>query len=178
MPATTSISRAPNGDHELRLQGQFERAHWVAFLFSGLSRLEIAVISGKATRDRDRNWNARFTLDFRGSQAVPERVDYLQLAQQETTSAFAPPLLSEFAITRRSDQALEVILQGPDQIGFLGRILLKLSLLTLFPIEMEINTVSGRIHDRIVFCGIGGLPPGTSVDASLEAMLRGLVRTA
>jgi hypothetical protein len=43
---------------------------------------------------------------------------------------------------------------------------------------MEINTVSGRIHDQIVFCGIGGLPPGDSVDESLEAMLRGLVRPA
>lgn len=175
MPPQISLVKSWNGGRQLRIQGEFLHPHWVAFLFSGLSNLKISVIGGTANSVTIRDWDAHFDLDFSGCSLPPESIDYLALSQQETSLAFAPPKLSTFHITRRPDQSLELLLQGPDQIGFLGRILVKLSLLTLFPCEMEIGTVAGRIQDRIVFRGISGMSPNESVEESLETILRGLV---
>ena len=177
MAPTTSVSRSLKGHPQVRLQGSFPHPHWVAFLFSGLSNLKVSVIAGMATRGANQEWDARFDLDFTRSEANPESLDYLALAQQQTSLAFQPPQISRFQISRRFDQALEVVLQAPDQIGFLGRMLVKMSMMTLFPTEMQIDTINGQINDRIVFRSIGMMPPTSTVEESLEAMLRGLMTT-
>jgi hypothetical protein len=175
MPPQFSLAKSRNGGPQLRMCGEFQRPLWIPYLFSGLSNLRVSVIRGTATRAANRDWNATFELDFRECTRTPENIDYLALSQQQAALASAPPTLSHFQITRRSDQSLEVLLQGPDQIGFLGGILTKLSMLTLFPIELEIDTVAGQIRDRIVFLGIGGMPPNESIENSLGAMLQDLI---
>ena len=177
MTPQASIFPLPNGHTELKVQGRFTHPHWLAFLFSGLSLAGVSVVSGRAIQNQTQ-WNAKCVLDFSGSQTAPESLDYVSLALQRPTSSGGAksPVLSGFQIARRGDQSLEVWLQGPDQIGFLGRVLGRLSLIMLFPIEIEINTVAGQIRDTIVFRGIGGMAPNDDAQKSLEILLKSCVK--
>ncbi|RYG72996.1 hypothetical protein EON80_03635, partial [bacterium] len=123
----------------------------MAFLFSGLAASAVSIVSGRAMQGASGVWDARLTLDFTSVVVRPESINYVGLALQKPalTDARAPKL-TRFQIARRIDRSLEVTLDGPDQIGFLGRVLGRMSLLMLFPVEMEIATVTGNIRDKIV----------------------------
>ena len=179
MLATSTITRSLTGFHELRLQGPFPHPHWIAFLFAGLAQSGVSVVSGRAVQDDKQEWDARINLDFKNSKVTPESLDYIALAARKPVSAdMTIPRLSRFQITPRYDGSLEVTLEGPDQIGFLGRLLGRLSLLMLFPSELDINTVSGTIRDRIVLRGIMGTLPAQTMKESLETLLKGLVSSS
>jgi hypothetical protein len=102
-------------------------------------------------------------------------VDYVGLAGKTLPADLARVNLTGFRVSRREDQQLELELEGPDQIGFLGRILMRLSLLALFPSSMVINTVGGQIKDRIILHGIGGKGPAEAAKVSLEGTLKQMV---
>lgn len=171
--ATASLQRLPDGSVEVALQGAFPHPHWLAYLLRALSESQVSLVSGRAVQNDALDWDARITLDFRQSMAAPEKLDYLMLAQQRMNSAtLTAPELSNFRIARRGDQQLEVHLEAPDQVGFLGRLLTRVSSLGLFPSELEVATVGGRIKDRLIFRGIMNKAPTDTVQKSLEAMCR------
>lgn len=175
-PSTTptiSVQRLPDGAVEVGLRGEFPHPHWLAYLLRCLAESQISLVSGRAVQNDALDWDARIVLDFRLSQLAPESLDYVALARQRlTTATLAAPQLSGFRIVRRSDRQLEVHLEAPDQAGFLGRLLTRVSSLGLFPSEMEIATVGGQIRDRMVFRGIMNKAPTDTVQKSLEAMCR------
>ncbi len=176
MTPQASLARLPNNNYELKIQGRFTHPHWMTFLFSGLSAAGVSVISGHAAQDGN-GWSARWILDFARSEAAPESLDYVALALQKSTpSATVAPTLTHYQIARRSDQSLEVWLHGPDQIGFLGRMLSRLSLIMLFPVAIDINTTQGLLRDYIVFRGIGGMAPNDDAQKSLDILLKSYVR--
>lgn len=172
-PPTTSLQRLPDGFVEVGLRGEFSHPHWLAYLLRGLSESQVSLVSGRAVQSDTLEWDARIVLDFRSSQLLPEKLDYVTLAHQRMDMAtLAAPQLGGFRIARRSDLQLEAHLDAPDQVGFLGRLLTRVSSLGLFPSELEIATISGRIKDRIVFRGIMNKAPTDTVQKSLEAMFR------
>ena len=172
---TAFILRTASGQHELSIQGHLSHPHWVVWLFSGLSHLKIDVVSGQITRTPSLSWDARLRLDFANSTTLPERLDYIVMAQSKPAIVdLSPPQLNRFQITRR-ENGLEVWLEGPDQSGFLGRLLGKLSLLMLFPAQITIATIAGRINDRVLLQGIGGSVPAPNSEASLNALLQSFV---
>jgi len=158
--------------HELRLQDRFYHPHWLAFLMSGLSQIKVSVVSGKAAQIAPQEWDVTLQLDFRGSVTVPERVDFRALTEKTAVLDANSIQLNSYLITRRFDKAIEVHIQGLDQLGFLGRFLTKVSLLALYPIEVKIGTVGGRISDQIVLNGLGNSPPSEEQQAALDSMLR------
>lgn len=168
-----SVLRLPDGLVEVGLRGTFAHPHWLAYLLRGLGESQVSLLSGRATQNDAEEWDARVVLDFRTSQAQPERVDYVALAHQRMGMAtLAAPQVDSFRILRRSDLQLEAQVEAPDQVGFLGRLLTRVSSLGLFPSEMEVATVGGRIKDRIVLRGILNKAPTDTVQKSLEAMFR------
>ena len=170
---TTVLQRLPDGSVEVVLRGAFSHPHWLAYLLRALAESQISLVSGRAVQNDTQDWDARVALDFRQSQLQPEKLDYVALAQQRFNMAtLAAPQLGGFRITRRSDLQLEAQLEAPDQVGFLGRLLTRVSSLGLFPSELEITTVGGCIKDRIVFRGIMNKAPTDTVQKSLEAMCR------
>lgn len=176
MASKSNIARLPNGNYSLKLEGRFSHPLWVKFLFSGLSDLKVSVISGRAVQQLTDGWNASFVLDFATCTVPPDAIDYLGLITQEQAPAWTPsPRLHDFKVTRLPDQGLEVRVRGPDQIGFLGRFLVKMSLLSLFPTEMSIDTVGGEIEDTFDFHGICGAAPSEAVRQSLESLLGDMV---
>lgn len=177
MTPQSSLLRLPNGLYSLSIKGSFTHPHWMAFLFAGLAGASVSVVSGRAIQS-DIGWDAQINLDFSRSTGTPESLDYVAMALQKPASAdVGAPQLLKFHIIRRADSSLEVTLEGADQIGFLGRVLGRLSLLMLFPTEIEISTVSGLVRDRLVLRGIGGAPPTAMAQSSLETLLRALVRS-
>ncbi len=175
MKPVVSVTRLPNGLFELQMKGRFAHPHWVAHLCSGLASQKVSVVSGKAAQLPSQEWDAGFVVNFEQSAANPHLMDYgaLCIATSEMSSG-STLRISTFQVTRRADQFLEVRLQGPDQVGFLGQLLSQSSLLGLFPVEMEIVTLAGKIQDRIVFTGILNSAPTETVESLLGAMLRGL----
>lgn len=170
---TTLLQKLPDGSVEVALRGAFSHPHWLAYLLRALSESQVSLVSGRAVQGDTLEWDARIVLDFRPSQLQPEKLDYVMLAHQRMDMAtLAAPQLGGFRIARRSDLQLEVHLEAPDQVGFLGRLLTRVSSLGLFPSEMEIATVGGRIKDRIIFRGIMNKAPTDTVQKSLEAMFR------
>jgi hypothetical protein len=176
MRPKVDIARNPSGGYQLGLEGEFLHPHWVAFLFSGLSANRVSVVSGTAQQRSLATWSAAFQLDFTQSPAIPEQVDYLGLTDQEQLPlSLEVPTISTFQVLRRGDESLEVRVQAPDQLGFLGRFLGKLCMLGLFPVEMAIDTPGGRIQDSLVFRGIAGLPPNEATRQRLESVLQGAI---
>jgi hypothetical protein len=169
----------PGGLHEVRLRGRCYNPHWIAALFSALSQSCVSIVSGDALRDKQKEWAIRLALDFRRSPHKPEDLNYAEMTKLRLpTQATAMPQLSHFAISRRTDEGLEVLLAGPDQMGFLGRVLVKASALGLYPTELEIKTVGGLIRDRVVLRGIGGGAPDGDAEIALQALLNRFVKPA
>lgn len=175
MTPQTSLSPLPNGHQELKISGHFTHPHWMAFLFSGLAKEGVSIVSGRAGQ-RGTEWQAQWILDFARSQAAPDALDYATMALQRGASGAAgAPHLSRYQIARRADESLEVWLFGPDQIGFLGRVLSRLSLIMLFPTAIEVDTMAGQIRDYGVFRGIGGAAPNAEAERALGVLLKGCV---
>ncbi len=176
MVPKATVTPTANGLQELKVQGLFHHPHWMVFLLSGLADRQVSVLGGCATQQISHTWEAVFQLDFRNSGITPESVNYLALTGHNASYApAAPPILSAFQMRRRADNALEITVQGPDQIGFLSKLLGGVSLLALYPTELEINTIGGQIKDRVVLRGIGGSAPRDSTEASLQTLLQGYV---
>ncbi|MCW2543697.1 MAG: hypothetical protein JWM40_1249 [Frankiales bacterium] len=159
--------------HELSLEGAFTHPHWLAFLCGGLSAARVSVVSGNAVRLSPMQWKGQFLVD-----GPVEGLDVLKLAATRPTVRDATtPRLSSYAIARRTDGQLELKVTAPDSLGFLGRLLSRISLLTLLPSGLEISTVKGDISDVFVLTGIGTAGVNDEVAGALEAMLAPMVTT-
>lgn len=171
-----SVRAGVHGLHQLDLFGHCHDPHWVAGLFSGLADHGVSIISGHAAQDGQGLWRAQFELDFRDCASDPQQLDYALMMRRAAALDAAMPALSSFGLSRRPDRGLELNLRAPDQRGFLGRLLVRISGLALFPVEMEIRTVGGQIDDRLVFRGIGGAVPGEAIPKALESLLKRMLR--
>lgn len=175
MALEPSISSNVDGTYELSLQGRIHRPHWILQLFAALSQQQVSIISGVATQEKRGEWKSKFILDFSNSSANPQGLDYAaftELSSAGERSSIAPKI-TRFTLARRSDNQLDLKLEGPDQIGFLASILGRVSVFALFPSSLEINTVKGQISDAIILRGIGERGPSDAAYQSLERMLRG-----
>lgn len=176
MALESSISSTAEGYHQLSLYGRLHRPHWVAQLFAALSQLHVSIISGHASQIKSGEWTSKFLLNFSGSNADPNRLDYNALAEQDLPGERAvTPKLHHFDLRRRADQLIELRVEGPDQIGFLASILARVSGLALFPSMLEIDTIAGRINDCIVLRGIADRGPSEAAYQSLDRMLRSFI---
>jgi hypothetical protein len=177
--AIATLHPAEGGLHRLDLEGAFTHPHWLAFLCGGLSAAGVSVVSGRASRESPMHWSGHFVLDASGSRTPVESLDLVGLsALRPAVRDASPPRLSSFAVGRRTDRQLEVHLEAPDELGFLGRLLSRISLLTLLPSELHIHTVRATIQDRLVLGGIGSTPPSEEVLGSLRELLGALVKPA
>ncbi|MCW2620627.1 MAG: hypothetical protein JWL64_229 [Frankiales bacterium] len=174
-PAQSAL--VPTGaGHRLTLTGTFDHPHWLAFLCAGLAAAEVSVLSGRARRSPAGVWDAAF--EVQGAQGL-RTVDPVLLARTRPVRRDPePPVLTTYALARRSAGPLELHVTAPDQAGFLGRLLSRISLLTLLPIELDIKTVGHTIEDRFAFAGMGGSAPDDELYEALDGMLRGFVKAA
>jgi hypothetical protein len=98
----------------------------------------------------------------------PESLDYVTLAKTNSTPLIAAVKLSRYTCSRLPSGALEARVSGPDQSGFLARLLCRFVLLGLFLTEFDIDTQGDQIDDRFVLVCAGGVSPSPAVQQSLE----------
>ncbi len=168
-----SVKLGASAQHQLELEGTCRNPYWITALFQGLSDYRISIVSGQASLAASNEWRGRFHLDCSDCSSDVTRIDYSAMTERSSATLLVAetPLLSAFKVSRRPDQSLDLRIDAPDQRGFLGKILARISGLGLFPVAMEIGTVNNRINDRLVFRGIGGMVPGESIPKALETLL-------
>jgi hypothetical protein len=171
MKSTARIALDHARQHRLNLEGEF-LPFWIGNLAAGLAAQRVSIVSGRGSGTGLR-WNASFLLDFAGSSADAAALDYVALANSENPSLIDTAIsLTRCSCRRTPAKSLELTLEGPDQSGFLAKLLRKLALLTLFPMEFEINTQGKQIQDRFILGGIGGVAPSDTLQATLEKVLQ------
>lgn len=158
------------------LSGQPEHPHWLASVCTGLSELGIGVVAGHALREPGGTWRAHLDVDVSAALVVPDDVDVAALAARPLQPGDHTALrLSAVEVRRRADGFLLIEVAAPDETGFLGRLLRRVSLLGLYPLEVSVATQDGVVHDRLVLSGIGVTVPSDDVAVTVEQVLLGLL---
>jgi hypothetical protein len=100
-------------------------------------------------------------------------LDLLSLTEEVASAPRDPaqPRLSSFRLTRLPDELLELVVTGPDEVGFLSALFARLGFLGLFPDRISATTRSGRIDDTLTLRGIAGEAPSTGTEQALRTAL-------
>lgn len=155
------------------LHGVPDDPHWFAHVCSGLSDLGISVVTGHACRHDDGTWLAHVDVDVAGAVLPPESLDVAALAAPRPRPRdLAWLTLTSAQVNRREDGLLVVEVTAGDELGLLGRLLRRVSMLGLEPVEVSAATRTGIAHDRLVLTGPGGGVPGGGLAVQLEQVLR------
>lgn len=172
------IRRADGGQFTLQLWGRL-RPGWSGSLAEALSGQRVSLVRGFARKFGAMRWLAEFNLARTEGAADPLGLDYLELAGRPLPSGWRRPIrLDSFKLLPSAKHGGSLLLEveGDDEVGFLGALLMRLAFLSLFPEELHIDTRDGRVHDRFHLVGIGKSRPSESAGEALETMLQGLVR--
>jgi hypothetical protein len=160
------------------LSGRYQHPHWLAHVCSGLTDRGISVMAGRAARRAAGEWDAHLDVDLSGAvvPTLPEDVHALAAPTRRRNDRVELRLAS-VRLARLADGFLALDVTAPDELGFLGRLLRRVSLLSLYPVEVQVATHGGTVHDRLVLAGIGSSRPSEDIGEVLEQVLRGhLVR--
>lgn len=172
------IIQSGGGRSRITVSGSFTHPHWLAFLGSGLAQRGVSIVSGSVVRNPQRVWTGELEVDTSSSPRPLRPQDLVVLASTRAQPSTAPPRLTGWSVSRRTDGLLDVQFSANDEIGLLGRLLSRLAVLTLLPYEAELCTVGGMATDRIVLGGVAGAVPSAEVELSLRALLGGLEASA
>ena len=169
LPAGFEISSINSGKYSLKIWGRLPPG-WMGNLSSGLSRHRINIISATAKKEK-LSWLAEFEIMPGRFAAELDKIDFLALATDGIDSDASMNFsLDEvvFGEPDRNNGALYIEIKAPDQLGFLGAVLNRLSFYSLFPEAMVIETTNGRIFDRFWVKGIGGSAPSATAMDTLK----------
>ena len=163
--------------YNLELAG-YLKPGWSGRLASRLSDEGINVLRGAGRKASAINWEASFELLIPASVRNPLHLDYLTMAcaPLSTRPATNELMLERFALVDDSRHAgsLRVEVKAPDRLGLLASLLRVFSFYSLFPVEMEIETVSNAASNRFWLKGIGSLKPSEDDCSNLKMALAGL----
>jgi hypothetical protein len=157
---------------QLRVGGRL-RPGWCGNLATGLAARGVDVVSGRAVTVAVGQWSAEFQL--RCSESLqPSRGELVRLLVAEARAGFATPIrLVRYSLERSESHggslALEVA--GLDELGFLAALMRRLAYFSLFPVELQLETVGPRVRDRLWLRGAGGRRPSPRAERALRASL-------
>lgn len=161
-----------SGNQIVKIWGRFS-PEWIGSLSSRLSRHKISIVRGKAKKSLA-YWETEFEVEKTRFATDPGKLDFLALAQEENiTTPDDSFSISQFTLEppEKHNGALYLEIKAADQLGFLGQLLNSLAFLTLFPEEISIDTVQGKIFDKFWIKGLGGNPPSATAQAALKRKL-------
>jgi hypothetical protein len=172
--AWSEVSALSASQYRVRLGGPFRPA-WMATLGSGLAERRISIDQVHARRGHDGSWIAELSLLALEGASDPRGISYIALASQRAqifTGGYTLEL-EGYALVESPDDGGSLMLEfeAPDSLGLLGALLSSLAALGLFPIEMHIETQSGRAQDCLWLRGPGSSRPTPEAKRTLERML-------
>jgi hypothetical protein len=171
-----AIRRGVNGLYELSIGGRFYPG-WGGSLANGLALHRISIVRGFARKIETLCWQAGFELEPAPGGDNPLALDYLELAARPLPARARVPITIdryELCTSAGHGGCIEVLVEGPDQVGFLGALLKRFAFLALFPEEMSVDTRNGRVHDVFWLKSIGRTVPSDEVRSALSRVMRRL----
>ncbi|MDB4987448.1 MAG: hypothetical protein JWN04_2626 [Myxococcaceae bacterium] len=158
--------------YRIRLQGWFAPS-WIVGLCAELARCRLSIVSGHVLRKVDQTWVAELEVDAEPEAVDPLTISYLDLTELVRDREVQPLCLIRYTVeeTLAPGGALHVTIEADDTLGLLGSMLAELALLLLFPVELHIETRSGRAYDSFWLNAVGGAQPAPDVRTSLERAL-------
>ncbi len=110
----------------------------------------------------------------------PMTVPFVALADADVAHGPSPLKLDRYELIESGDHGgtLRLTLEAEDQLGLLGSLLSSLATLLLFPVEMHIETRSGRAHDRLWLGGVGASGPSGKAEEALRRLLANSLKNA
>jgi len=168
------ITKKPSGHFNLKVWGRFP-PNWIANLSTGLANNRISINSGTAKKVKTL-WQADFEISATSATINLNRIDFLDFAKNGADTDSPDTIsLTEFSLgdPNENDGALYLELKAADQIGFLSSLLSRMAFYALFPDAMIIETIDGRIYDRLWIKGVGGNIPSDTAIGTLKHKLEG-----
>jgi len=168
----SEITSLGDGAFRVRLGGAFRPA-FMATLGMALSERLISIDRVHATRARDGSWLGELHVIARSGAHDPMTVPYVALADADVAHAPSPLQLDRYELIESSDHGgtLRLTLEAQDALGLLGSLFSSLATLRLFPVEMHIETRSGRAHDRMWLGSAGTSAPSSQAEEALRRLL-------
>jgi hypothetical protein len=167
------------GAYRVRLGGAFRPA-FMATLGMALSERLISIDRVHATRARDWSWLAELHVIALVGAHDPMTVPFVALADADIAHEVSPLMLDRYELIESGDHGgtLRLTLEAQDSLGLLGSLLSSLATFLLFPVELHIETRSGRAHDRLWLGGIGTSAPSRKAEEALRRLLAGSLKNA
>ena len=170
--AWSEVTETSQGAYRIRLEGAFGPA-WIAGLCAELADRQISIDRAHATRTFNQTWVAELNVIALPGAEDPLSIAYVELAEAGAPDASDPMVLHAYSIEETSAHGgtLSLTLEAEDSLGLLGTLLSQLAMLFLFPVEMHIETRSGRAYDSFWLATVGASIPGPRVRQALERVL-------
>jgi hypothetical protein len=169
---TCRITRQGARRYILHLSGSLH-AGWAGRLAAGLAAHHISVVRATARRTSTR-WTAEIAVDALEAEVEPSAIDFIALMSDSTPPPRGPLALTDFKVARTKRDVL-VEVRAADAVGFLGRILLELAELGLYPHEMRVSTLAGEVRDQFRLQSADGELPPDGIVTTLKERLAKLV---
>ena len=176
-PAWSDVTALGGSVHRIRLGGTFGSA-WLARLCRGLAGQRISIQRAHAMRAPNRAWSAELHVVCLLGAPAPERLPLLQLVAAELPDP-GPLELDRYELTASTAHGgtLQLTIEASDTLGLLGSLLAQLAKVSLYPLEMHIETRAGRAEDSLWLYTDHGRPTFEQQEA-LERILISALRTS
>lgn len=169
--AWSEVSGLGASIYRIRLGGSFGAA-WLVNLCRGLAAQRISIERAHAMRAPNQAWSAELHVLTLPGAPHPESLPIVELLAAEVQE-LAPLELDRFQLTASTAHggSLHLVIEAADSLGLLGALLAQLAKLSLFPIEMHIETRAGRAEDSLWLFTPGALRPSLEQQQALERIL-------
>jgi hypothetical protein len=164
------LKRSDSAEMALTLWGELGLG-WLGRLANALSRRGVGIQSVDAIRRSDGSWFASMQLGVTHATIAPSELDYYALCSEgpEDRGSARELRLERFQIERTAAGALELRLNGPDEVGFLAAVLDRCEFLGLFPERLKVTTQQGMINDILWLRGVANNAPSAEAERALRA---------
>jgi hypothetical protein len=170
--AWSEATQLAPGSFRVRLGGPF-RGAWMASLSRRLAAQRISIDHAHARLTGDQIWIAELHVLALPGAPGPLSLDYIALAEQADPHQAASFEVDSYRLLESRDYGgtLMLTLEAADSLGLLGALLGGLAELELFPLELHIETRSGRAYDSLWLAGTAGAPPSAAAALAAEQLL-------
>jgi hypothetical protein len=145
----------------------------MAALASGLAERRISIDLVHAQRGQGGSWIAELHLVALDGAADPRSVSYIGLANQVVQLPGSCTLtLDRYELAAVPDHggSLRLSFEAPDSLGLLGGLFCALAGLSLYPLEMHIETREGRAQDCLWLVADAAQVPSAEHERALRQL--------
>ena len=168
-----TIEKLSTNLYRLSVRGCFTPG-WLARLSAGLSDHKVSILCGGGRQIYGSYWEAGFEIKMAAFTDDPRKLDFRSFVEARTSVRYDESFeLREFSIEQPEDphQAVWVVVKGADKIGFLRNILKVFAFYSLFPSEIEIETIGANACDRFLLHSVGGTAPSANALQGVRELL-------